>query len=264
MAGEYVIMRGFLIFDTSSIPDEAVISSAYVRLTCYDDHSDDSEFNVTVQQTKPSIPHDPLVSIDYDRRSFAGDFGHRNTSVFVNDDFFNISLSASGLADINLSGYTYWCLRSSADIASSDPGVGNDEWVMFYAPGSVHPEYGPHLIVNYTIPSSNWDHVVNLTFYNATSGLPYAVAYAVSNGTVTVSAVNFNEEATYLWNVSYNSNHNNIGSTQVYNFTTVAGGVIVVGGMVRPSLNYFVIGLVCSIPVGWFVFNRKKMLGKRK
>jgi hypothetical protein len=207
MAGEYVVMRAFLMFDTSAIPNEATINSAYVRLTGFDDHSDDDEFAVTIQQVKPPAPHDPLIPGDYDRHIFAGNFGNRNTTSFVNDKFFNISLNASGLLDINLSGYTYWMVRSSEDIAARDPGVGNDEWVVFYAPGGVNPDYRPYLIINYTVPGSNWAYIVNLTASSNSSGswLNYSTLQANSNGTWTFPInSNFSSSSMkYFWSVNY-------------------------------------------------------------
>jgi hypothetical protein len=254
MAGDYTITRSYLIFDTSSIPDEATIDSAYITTVLFSDHST-TDFNVTVQQVKPPAPHDPLVSGDYNKGNFppSATYGNKNITGYTDGDWFNITVNASGLSDISKTGYTNWVLRSDQDLIDNAPGVGVDEWVMFYASGGVIPEYGPHLVVNYTIPSSNWQHIVNLTFRDNTTGpwVAYNTTHVFSNGTVTVPAPNFNAVDTYYWNVSYESNNTNAGVTQVFEFETLAGGGggAVVIQSVRSLVPILLVGGLCLIMV---------------
>jgi len=264
IAGDYCIIRSFLLFDTSGLPDEAVITSAHVQLMGYDDYSD-ADFKVSIQTLKEPAPHDPLISIDYNKgwAPPTATIGQRNTSSFVDEDYFNISLNASGLSDINISGVTNWVLRSNQDIIASAPAAGVDEWVQFYGPGGVWPERGPYLIINYTIPSSNWQHIVNLTFHTNESGpwLPYNTTWVQSNGTVTVPAVMFDAVARYWWNISYNSNHTNYGNTSYWWFETVmTGGSGGGGGGSQRTTTYFVLGACMGTLVGGLVLNiwRKK------
>jgi len=228
LAGDYFITRAYLIFNTSDIPDEAVISSAYVRLVVYEDDFTDVDFNVTIQQAKPPVPHNPMVSGDYNKGNFppSATYGNRNITGLTDDDWFNISLNASGLLDISKTGNTSWVLRSDQDLIGDSPGVGVDEWIGFYGPGGVTPEYAPHLIVNYTVPPSNWQHIVNLTFYTNESGAwtAYNTTHVTSNGTVTAPAPAFNAVDTYYWNCSWNSNHTNFGNSSVFEFETILSG----------------------------------------
>jgi len=258
-AGVYWIVRGFLYFNTSSIPDEAVIDSGYVALVVYEDDYTDVDFNVSVQQCKPPAFHVPLVSGDYNKANFppVAVYGTKNTTGYSDDQWFNISLTANGIADVNVSGYTKCVLRSYPDIAGIDPDIGVDEWIQFYAPGGVTPLFGPHLIINYTIPSSNWAHIVNLTWRSNSSGawLPYDYSFIVSNGTVTVPALNFSDVGTYWWNLSWDSNHTNFGNSSVFGFETVVaggGGVTFISGggtgsMIVMSSPLLIIGGVLGL-----------------
>jgi len=262
-AGDYCIIRDFLVFNTSSLPDDAIIDSAHVQMVVFKDYSD-TDFNVTLQNTKPPVPHDPLVAGDYFKAAFSGSGyseGFTNTSGCAEGGYFNITLNASGINGINLTGYTRWVMRSNQDILASAPS--GDEWIQFYAPSGTTPWRGPHLIINYTIPSSNWQHIVNLTFYTNESGAwtPYNTTWVQSNGTVTVPAPAFNTADTYYWNVTYESNGTNAGITQVYTFDTVAtmgggGG----GGAQKRTTTYFVLGACMGTLTGGLVLNiwRKK------
>jgi hypothetical protein len=263
-AGEYWIIRSFLLFDTSALPDEAVINSAYVRLVVYEDDYTDVDFNISIQQSKPPCPHNPLVPGDYDRHNFppSATYGTRNISGFVDDDWFNISINASGIADINPAGFTNWVIRSDQDILADAPGVGVDEWIQFYAPSGVTPQFNPYLIINYTIPSSNWDHIVNITWYSNSSGawLPYAQSTAVSNGTVTVPAVNFSGVENYYWNVSWNSNGGNPGGSNIWFFETVSSLTHVIpleAGFSGYSVMFMLFALM-SMLLGFLGVRRRK------
>lgn len=234
-AGDYTILRSFLRFDTSVLPDDATITSAYVQLVVYDNDYSVEDFNVTLQETKPPVPHDPMQVGDYNKASFAGNGGQKNTSGYAADSIFNIPLrssGASGIAWIDLDGMTNWSLRSDQDVNNSEPGVGVDEFIIFYTYG-IPAAYYPKLIVNYTIPAINWEHVVNLTWKSNSGGtwIQYNRTHVVSNGTVTVDQENFTGTDTYYWNISWESNHTNYGNSSIWWFETVntsSGAVIII------------------------------------
>jgi hypothetical protein len=267
MAGDYTITRSYLIFNTSGLPDEAVIDSAYVSLVLFSDHSA-VDFNVVLQQVKPPAPHAPLTPGDYNKGNFppSATYANENISGFTDDDRFNLSLNASGIAEIDAAGYTYFVIRSDQDLIASAPGVGSDEWVMFYAPGGVIPEYAPHLIINYTIPSSNWQHIVNLTSYTNESGawVAYNTTHVYSNGTVTVPAAWADSNNTYYWVCEWESNGTNIGASDVWSFETVnitgggGGGILPIGGVGDASMNYLLLVAIGSFSICMIFFNRKK------
>jgi hypothetical protein len=263
---DYTIFRSFLRFDTSIIPDEAVITSAYVKLIVWQDFST-TDFNVTLLSTKPPKPHNPLIPTDYGRSGIGTvSLGQENTTGYANDDMFNITLKPVGLTIIDKTFYTNFSVRSHKDQNQTAP-TGN-EWITFYGNAMPIANY-PKLIVNYTIPSSNWQHHVNLTFYSNSSGpwLPYAHSYVNSNGTVTVPALNFSGVSRYWWNCSWNSNHTNYGNSSIWWFETVntgtgSGGVIIMSpdGLTSSPVLWGFGGLIigCSSVLGILVFRRRR------
>jgi len=114
-AGQYSVARGLLYFDTSSVPDEAVIESAILSLDIFGDESD-TDFNVTIQNGQPYYPHKPAQTGDYYYAHYSGDGGSRNTSEISGTGYWNITFSASGLTWIDTDATTKLCLRSSRDI----------------------------------------------------------------------------------------------------------------------------------------------------
>jgi hypothetical protein len=264
LAGDYCVIRSFLMFDTSSLPDEAIIDSAYVTLVILNDYSD-TDFKVSLQTIKDPVPHTPLVSSDYWHGNFpvSATIGQENTTGYTNDDRFNITINASGIVDINLTGYTNWVVRSNQDIIIDSPGVGVNEWIGFCGPGYSTASYRPYLIINYTVPSSNWKHFVNITFYHNKTGVwvPYATEYVNVNGTVTVPAPQFNGTGKYWWNVSYNSNHTNYGNTSYWSFETVnitgvgGGSTFITSGRYT---SFFIIGIVLGVSSSMILWGRRR------
>jgi hypothetical protein len=244
----YVIYRSMLLFDTSVLPDDAVIDNGkLVLIGIYDGST--SDFNVTIQETKPPLFHNPLVPGDYWKNGYAGNFGYLNTTLFAEDDYFNITLNAGGLASISLTGNTKWALRSDQDINHSAPP--NSEIVAFYAYS--YAPYYPRIIIGYHTPNPDWKHLVNLTWYSNSSGawIQYYKSYVNSNGTVTVPAINFSGIDTYYWYTSWESNGTNIGNSQVFNFETVKTGMIMINtkdhflfGLEIGGLLFFILGIV--------------------
>lgn len=149
--GGYYIYRGYLFFDTSALPDDANISSAQVGLYGITDNSQ-TNFNITLQiSSTPSVyPHNPIVVGDYDYTLYTGNGGSLSTSGFTTGGYNNISMSATGLTWISLTGTTEVCVRSSRDIASTTPTQYED--VIVYA-NEKGIGYQPFIEVTYTIPA---------------------------------------------------------------------------------------------------------------
>jgi hypothetical protein len=126
----YRIYRGYVYFDTSSLPDGGVITAATLNLYGYNDQSS-TDFNITIQNGQPDYPHDPLEAGDYDYTKYSGDGGSLTTAGFSTAGYNTITLNADGRSWINKAGTTKLCLRSSRDISSTVPtGV---EYVIVHA-----------------------------------------------------------------------------------------------------------------------------------
>jgi hypothetical protein len=270
--GDYFIERSYLIFNTTTLPDDAVVTSGYITLVIYEDGSE-VDFNVSLQQRRDPAPHYPMQPSDYYRNSFVGEYDTRNTTGYGDEDWFNFTLPVGAFTDIDATGHTFFGLRSDRDVDQIAPAVGTTEWIGFYGPGGVHPWKAPHLILNFTVPSSNWQYIVNLSFLSNSSGAwaEYYSCHVTGNGTVTVPNVNFSGNTTYYWNVSYESDNKNSGVSDVFVFETVnmsaSGGVTILGGPQKRVMNYLAVGLFFGLVVGGMVFGmrrQRKRTGEQK
>jgi len=142
----YYIYRGFLFFNTTSLPLNAYIDNATLSLYKKDDYST-TDFSITIQHSEAgggAYPHSPLQPGDYNRNYYMGAGGSYNTSGFHNG-YNNMSLTQ--LSWIVKAGTTRFCVRSSRDINGNTP-TGN-EYVNVYS--HEYPNMGrlPKLVINY-------------------------------------------------------------------------------------------------------------------
>jgi hypothetical protein len=146
-----MISRGFVFFDTSSLPDDSTITSAKLRLFLWINYSD-VDFDVVVQSGQPSYPHYPLRPEDFYYDHYDGNGGSLHIS--PDDDtpgYRTITLNESGTSWINKTGLTKLCLRSSRDVENRPPDPAKEESVVFLA--GEDPNEPPELIVTFTVPS---------------------------------------------------------------------------------------------------------------
>ena len=147
---DYTVLRSYLYFDTSAIPDNANITSAKLRLYIHLDDSD-ADFNVTIQNGQPTYPHVPLVVADYNLNYYSGNGGYFDTSGVALNSYNNITLSATGLSWISLTGRTKLCLRNDKEINNIVPSDGVPESVGFRS-SEMGAGYLPILEVTYDTP----------------------------------------------------------------------------------------------------------------
>lgn len=146
--GVYGVWRYALYFDTSSLPDDAIITSATLSLYGYGDFSD-TDFDIQIQSGMPTYPHDPAVVGDYNYSYYSDNGGSLSTSSFVLSAYNDITLSATGLTWISKTGATKLMIRSSRDINGNTPTGSETIYVYTYEQGS---GYRPKLEVTYSLP----------------------------------------------------------------------------------------------------------------
>lgn len=174
----YDIIKAFLFFDTSMIPDTATITAATLSIDIFSDASI-TDFNVTLKQGFPitSYPHIPLEEGDYYYGHYVDVGGSRNTSEISGTGYWNITVNAEGLTWINIEdGITRLALTSSRwGIAPT-----NYENIGFwgYEAGET---ISPKLYVTYT--TEGFYYIVHGGYYE--SG---AVANCIVNVTVQLEA----------------------------------------------------------------------------
>jgi len=143
----YAVYRAFLFFDTSAIPENAIITSAILSIYGEADISD-TDFNIVIQNGQPTYPHSTLVLGDFYYGHYRNNGGQLNTSGFSVAGYNNIILNSNGRAWINKGGITKFCLRNSHDIANVAPT--DVEAVLFWA-SEKGEGYKPKLTITYTI-----------------------------------------------------------------------------------------------------------------
>jgi len=123
----YYLYRGFVFFNTSSLPSNAYIDTATLSLYKKDDFST-TDFDITIQNGQPTYPHDSMQSSDYNKNYYIGNGGSLNTAQFSSG--YN-DIKMTNLNWITKGGTTKLCLRSSRDINGNTP-TGN-EYVNVYS-----------------------------------------------------------------------------------------------------------------------------------
>jgi PKD repeat protein len=123
----YSIYRGFVFFNTSTLPSNAYLDTATLSLYKKDDFST-TDFDITIQNGQPTYPHDAMQSGDYNKNYYVGNGGTLNTAQFSSG--YN-EIKMTSLNWIAKGGTTKLCLRSSRDINGNAP-TGN-EYVNVYS-----------------------------------------------------------------------------------------------------------------------------------
>jgi hypothetical protein len=180
----YYEYRGFVFFNTSSLPSNAYLDSATLSLYKKDDYST-TDFNITIQNGQPVYPHKPMQSNDYNLNDYSGNGGTLNTSGFTSG--YN-PIVLKNLDWVNKTGITKLCLRSSRDINGNTPT--GTEYVNVYS-----NEYlgmcPPKLVIIYRNQSKIKDTglttikgylLMQIQFYNTSQG-KWVVDWDVDNET---------------------------------------------------------------------------------
>jgi len=151
----YAILRGYLFFDTSAIPDDAAISSATLRLYGESQNLQRS-FGLQVLGGMPTYPHDPLINGDYERTQYSTTVlatKYCTPTTWSTAGYNNLLLNGNGLAVINKAGTTKFCLRSGFDLSGIAPiATFPDEYLSFYSANKEGTSYDPKLDITYTVP----------------------------------------------------------------------------------------------------------------
>ena len=143
----FFLGRGRIVFDTSSLPDAATLTSATVQVECTSvtgsPYSGDTIYLVNVASSLASFT--TLTANDYDN------FG---TTAQSNSQFDctttgtkTITLNATGLSAISKTSYTDWGLRTNKDFNNSAPGSTSGTQVLIGTSENSTSAYRPLLTV---------------------------------------------------------------------------------------------------------------------
>ena len=153
------ISRGIIMFDTSSLEDTSIITSAELKgyvggYTNSLNRPTSTEFWLT---TVTTTNNNTLVGADYNKDNFGtGNLGSITLQVFIDNLYGSLSydLTAAGLEVINKNGITKFGMRSYIDIAESGAGWVSEGALTAYLGSSdnLGISQDPRLIITYTLP----------------------------------------------------------------------------------------------------------------
>ncbi len=148
------LARGILCFDTSSIPDDAIILSATIRLRGIFKQNGLGSPDLHITSASPASSAN-LVSADYGTLGSTS-FGSISYASFSDSAYNEIALDSNGLAHISKTGVTSFGVRTSWDLTGTFTGT----WGAFLASQlwwSTADETGtgqdPELVVTYALPA---------------------------------------------------------------------------------------------------------------
>lgn len=226
--GTYTVFRGYLFFDTSSIPVGATLISA--SLSLYGTSIIwASAFDVVVTNGQPTYPHDPLVVGDYAKGNYTGNGGSltiANVGSWSASGYNLINLNATGIGWINTTGTTKLCLRTSDDIAGTS---GLNE-IAYYA-SEQGMGYQPKLVVTYaTTPTIQTATPTNISTVTAR-----LQSYIPDNGGIS-SSVRFGwGQVNAGNNITAYANHNTYSGT----YNTFDAPYLDITGLSSATTYYF-------------------------
>lgn len=141
----YAIARLFVTFDTSALPDNAIITAATISL--YSNDVGGTDGIGVVQSTQAN--GDALVDDDFDNCG-ATEGATRVTS--FTDNAYNVwTLNATGLLWISKTGYSMFCFRMGRDIDNTTPT--GTIFRRFAMSETALTTSDPKLIITYTAPA---------------------------------------------------------------------------------------------------------------
>jgi hypothetical protein len=110
--------RGALLFNTSSIPDDATIDSVCLNaVISYTDYGGGLDYNFSVMFDPSEVsPHNPVIPFDYYYGNYTVYGGEFNSTSYTVDKEYNVSFNPVGVSYLSKDGITRFILRLSSDI----------------------------------------------------------------------------------------------------------------------------------------------------
>ena len=151
VSATYYIRRIACIFDTSFIPDNALIKSAYI--TMYHFTSSTYNGNVMIKSGMPTYPHDTIEIGDYNIANYSGNGGSVDVTGKLAYEYSILNLNYTGLTWINRGGKTKFLILVEDDNTATQPSGGHERTnIYLYAVST--PALRLKLTVEYYSPTS--------------------------------------------------------------------------------------------------------------
>lgn len=146
--------RSFYLFDTSSLDDNANISSAILKVW-FVSKADDFTSSLSVVTTTPASNTD-IATADYDQFGTTKQAADTALSAISTGAYTSISLNGTGIGNISKTGITKFGLRLTSDTDNSEPTWGASQ--QAYLTGNFADDASniPTLTVNFAVASTGY------------------------------------------------------------------------------------------------------------
>jgi hypothetical protein len=155
---KFDISRVFILFDTSSLPNDAIISSAvismYVVSVAYNDN--DTQAYAAIYSSTPASNTD-ITTADYDQIGSTVLSDKIDLDTITIDQYQAFTLNATGISAISLTGVSKFSIREGHDAENvAYAGANNTSNYMGSksANSASSDAEKPKLVVTYTVPAS--------------------------------------------------------------------------------------------------------------
>lgn len=151
-ASAYQLMRSFYLFDTSTIPNGAVVNSVtLVHPVASNFTNNSTEYMCVVNHSATDpISSGTNASTNFGSITLNGDtsYGSVNlTLVGTAVGTFGISLSAGGISNLVAGGTTRYAFRTAGDINNSDPGTNVNQYTITHSAVQIIVDYNPTAVL---------------------------------------------------------------------------------------------------------------------
>jgi hypothetical protein len=224
---DFSVYRGYLLFDTSNIPDNAVVTNVTLSLNITIDNSI-NDFNISIYDYNWQSPITTANrQTNYDATGSIFDSLLISTIGIITDVYYN--KSDLNTTWVNLTGNTYYQLRGDNDVNGFSPN--DSEYVSIESAEVTGGE--PILYVEYSLPypdvsilyptATNYNvNVSELNYSTSADNCWYSLDNGATNSTTQVANTNWtgltSTEGSNTWRVYCNDSSNNINDTESVTF----------------------------------------------
>jgi hypothetical protein len=151
--GNYQICRSMMLFNTATLPANAIISTAILNIKRAAGSYDNADSGAIHVVTANPSSNDSCTTSDFNITKFGSTSGGSiNFSSTSANTYFTISLNATGLTWITKGGMTKLGFMERRDLGNNTPS--NNNIITSYFSGTAGTTSDPYLEVTYTVPSS--------------------------------------------------------------------------------------------------------------
>ncbi|MFH1255610.1 MAG: RHS repeat-associated core domain-containing protein [bacterium] len=227
------LWRAFLPFNTSGLPDDAVISAA--TLNIYVDFMFTGGYFGITQTNQAAISS--LTAEDYDACGFTHNpvEGTNARTKITATGWKSFALNTNGMNWISKTGYTKLGIRTAADL--DDTAVYSDQFIRFHSSEQPGTETDPYLDITYTVPETN-DYIQDLNYVYDKAGNIIKITDKSNTNTKKTIYYNYDDlhrltkasstnavyGGDYLQTYAYNAIGNIINKSDVGNYTYADNG----------------------------------------